>query len=201
MEKSSPFSAPTPSGLRGRPLGTKGREYHAHHVAAELHGLRQRSAESARRCRLHVELGDSELDVVLLEPIETERLLSAEEPAVGAELAIAALSRPGGDVGMKPLSVLHHGREERKRSTPARSASMAAQMIARLGRHRDGAVRAILGAEAGEEQTNEMMDLRHRRYGALAAAARVALFDADGRWKSGDEVHVGAASCSTNCRA
>ena len=41
---------------------------HAHHVAAELDGARERVLELAARRRLHLELRDGQLDVVLLEP-------------------------------------------------------------------------------------------------------------------------------------
>lgn len=63
-------------------------------------------------------------------------------------------------------------------------------MIPRLGLDRHLAVRAIGGSDTGEEQADEMMDLGHGGHGALAAAARIALLDADGGRNSSDQIHI-----------
>ena len=64
-------------------------------------------------------------------------------------------------------------------------------MIARLRFHRRLAGRTKLRAKPGEEQPDEMIDLRDGGHRALAAAARGALLNADRGGQAGDEVHIG----------
>ena len=69
-----------------RPSGTsKGRRQHAHHVAAELDGSRERVGELAGRGRSNVELRDGQLDVVLLETVEPRPRVGRRQHAVDAQ--------------------------------------------------------------------------------------------------------------------
>ena len=57
---------------------------------------------------------------------------------------------------------------------------------------RQVAIRAILRAELHIEEPQEVIDLRERRYRALASAAAGALFDGNGWRDAKDGIHVGA---------
>ncbi len=135
---------------------------------------------------------DDDLDVMFLEAVEPEGFVRAEEFSIGADLGVAVLGGPGCNFGMEPLPAPNDGREKQQ---IAPRLQFAEQRFAHLvaGAAFDGqlAIRAIRGAELGEEQPEEMIDLRHGGHGALASAPGCALLDADRRRNAGDEVDVG----------
>ena len=61
---------------------------------------------------LLVQHADHDLHVVFLEAIEAERLAGIVKLSVSANLFVAVLGRPFGDVGVEAFPVPHHGREQ-----------------------------------------------------------------------------------------
>src|SRR5687767_5180168 len=101
------------------------------------------------------------------------------------------LRRPFRYVRMKAFAVPYDWREQKKVAALLQfRLESGGELIAGLGFHRDIAARTVLDSEARIEQADEMVNLRHRRDGAFAATARIALLDADGRWNSRNEIDV-----------
>src|SRR5262249_25306363 len=99
--------------------------------------------------------------------------------------------RPFGDVGVKALAVLHHGREEKQVAAALQLALQSpSKFIAGLGLDRELAIRTELRSQPREEEPDEMINLGHGGDRAFAAAAGIALLDAYGRRNAGDQVDV-----------
>src|SRR5687768_8061862 len=92
---------------------------------------------------------------------------------------------------MKTLSISNHWREQQQITTTLRFCFQArTQLIAGLCFHRQLTIRTVLSPKPCEQEADEMINLGDRRYRALAAAARITLFDADRGRKSSDEIDV-----------
>ena len=129
---------------------------------------------------------------MLAKTIQPERLARVVHFSVGAKFDVAVLRRPFGHVGVKAFSIFHHGCEQQQIAALLQfSLEPPPQFIARLSLDRNFALRAILRAQSRKQQADEMINLGHRRHGALAAATGIALLDADRRRQTGDQIHVG----------
>ncbi len=99
--------------------------------------------------------------------------------------------RPLGRFGVESLAGFH---QRRQQAHPPRA--RGAFDARGDGRHalafdRGAAGRAMLHAQLGEEQAQEVIHLRHRRHGRFAASARDALFDRDAGRHALDPVDLG----------
>ncbi len=83
----------------------------AHHVAAEIERLRERSHELAIGGRSNGELGHRQLDVVLLEPIEPRPRVGRRRDAVDPQRRVAAPGRPVRELGVVALAADHERRQ------------------------------------------------------------------------------------------
>jgi hypothetical protein len=73
---------------------------------------------------------------------------------------------------VKSLSIFHNGRQQQQVAPALRlRAQAAAEFIPRLRFNRDSALGTELHAETRKQESDEMINLRHRRHSALAAAA------------------------------
>jgi len=130
---------------------------------------------------------------VFAEAVEAEAFAGAVDFSIGADLGVAVLGGPFGDIGVEALAIANDGREEKEIAAFFHFGLEApAELVAGLGFDGQLAIGAVLCAEAREEQADEMINLGDGGDGALAAAATVALLDADGGRDAGDEVHVRA---------
>ena len=177
-----------------RPSGTsKGRRQHAHHVAAELDGSRERIGELTGRGRSNVELRHGQLDVVLFEPVEPRPRVGRRQHAVDAQRTVAAGRGPVGELGVIALAADDERREQYHALAAVALHDLRMDRFEALRVDRDAAVGAMLHAELDEQEAQEVIDLGQRRDGALAAAAARALLDRDGRRNAVHGVDVGAA--------
>ncbi len=136
---------------------------------------------------------EDDLHVVLPETVESQALAGGVEAPVGPHLFVTVSGGPFGDVGMKTLTVLDDRCEKQQIAAgPDFGLESAAELIAGLGFDGDLAFGAELDAGSGEEEAEEMLDFGDGGDGAFAAAAGVALFDADRGGDAGDAVDVGS---------
>ena len=134
-----------------------------------------------------------DLDVVLAETIEPKPLRRVIHFSVRADFRVAVLGGPFRHIGVEPLPVADHRREEEQVSAAFElRLQTLAELIARLGLDRDLAIGAKLRSEPGEEQAQEVVDFGDGGDGALAPAPGRALLDADRRGQAGDQIHVRA---------
>lgn len=130
---------------------------------------------------------------MLAEAIETKGLGGGMECPVGAKLVVSVLRRPGRDFGMKALAIADDRREQFQLAAFAGLfPELAAEFVPALRLDRNAAVGTMLHAHPGEKQAQVVEYFRDRGDGALAAAARVALLDADRGGDAGDEIDVRA---------
>src|ERR1035437_9577552 len=128
---------------------------------------------------------------MLPKPVQTQTLARGMELSIRPDLRIAVAGGPFGHICMKALAIPYHGRQQQQVAALAQLVPQSpAQFIACLRFDRDLAIRTELRSQPREEQPEEMIDLRDRGHGALAAATAIALLDADRRWDAGDQVHV-----------
>ena len=140
---------------------------------------------------LFVQNPGHDFHVVLAEAFQAERRGGGIDFPVGPDLGEAVLGGPMGDLGVKALAIFHHGGEQEQIAAPAQFRfEPGGDLVARLRLDGRLAARAILRAQPGKEQAQEMINLGDGGDGALAAAARNALLDADRRRNAGDQVHL-----------
>ena len=163
-----------------------------HHALAEFESLAKRPADFGFVVCGDAQVGDRQLERVLLKARQPRPLVGRQELAVHAQERVSLSSRPLGEVGVIALSVGDE-RCEQADALPlvfAQKAGRDRVLALRLDRH--PAVGAVLGAELDVQQSQEMIDLGERRDGALASAAARALLDRDRGRDSEDRVHVGS---------
>ena len=164
---------------------------HVHDALAEVERAGERLAQLALAVGRDRDVGDRQLDRVLLEAVEPRPFRGRQELAVDAQMGVALAARPLREVGVVALAV----EDERREQADAPAAEVAQDLrrdrvrALRLDRH--VAVRAVLGAELHVEQPQEVVDLGQRRDRALAAAAARALLDRHRRRDAEDRVDVG----------
>ncbi len=165
---------------------------HVHDALAEFESSAKRPADFGFVVRCDAQVGDRQLERVLLEARQPRPFSSRQELAVHAQEFVTLAARPLGQVGVIALSV-DNQRGEQADALPlvfAQKARRDRVLALRLDRHL--AVGAVLRAELDVEQSEEMIDLGERRDGALAAAAAGPLLDRDRGRDAEDRVHVGA---------
>jgi hypothetical protein len=92
---------------------------------------------------------------------------------------------------VEPLPILHDGSEQEQVAPLfCLALQMSSELIAGLGLDRLAAIRTKLSSDPGEKQAEKVIDFGYGRNRALAAAARIPLFDADRGRDSGDEIDV-----------
>ena len=134
---------------------------------------------------------DDDFDIMFAKAVEAKSLVGGVNLPVGAHFGVAVAGGPFSHIGVKTLAVFHDGRQQEQIAALLHLRQQtAAHLVARLRLDPRLTIGAILRAEPREEQAQEVIDLRDRGHRALAAAAGIALFDADRRGNAGDEVHV-----------
>ena len=129
--------------------------------------------------------------VVLAKTVQAQLFARGINFAVRANLRVAVLGGPLGDIRVKTLAIAdHRGKQQQIAALFHLRRESQAELVAGLGLDGNLAVRAILRAEARKEQADEVVNLRDGGDGAFAAAAAVALLDADGGRDAGDQIHV-----------
>ena len=138
-------------------------------------------------------LAHDDVDGVFAEPLQPLEISHGDEPSVHKEFLKTFAGGPTCDLAMESLARLD------QRGQHADAALFAHH---RLGLFQDGgeallfdgkvALGAILRAEFGEEEPQEMVDLGDGGDGRFAAAAGHSLFDGDRRREPGDEIDIGA---------
>src|SRR5438034_613642 len=172
---------------------------HVHHALAEFESLAKRPADFGFVVCGDAQVGDRQLERVLLKARQPRPLVGRQELAVHAQESVAAGSSPLGEVGVIALPVDDQRREQAD-ALPlvfAQEARGDGGFALRLDRH--PAVGAVLEPELDVEQSQEMIDLGERRDGALASPAAGALLDRDRGRDSEDRVHVGPRSAFPVC--
>jgi hypothetical protein len=165
----------------------------AYHAASQLERARERLAELALPRRRDDQIGDRQIDVVLLEAIEARPRLGRREHAVDTELFVALAGRP-----LREIRVVALARDDERREQRDALATMLAQDarthgVLRLRLDRPIAVGAVLHAQLHVQQAQEVIELGHGRDRALASAAARALLDGDGRRNAEDRVDFRAS--------
>ena len=164
---------------------------HVHDALAEIERRSQGGAQLALCARRHCDGRDRQLDRVLMKPRQPRPFVRRQQRAVDAQMRIALLRSPRGQV--RVVTLARH--DERRQhfdllaAVVLEHASRDGLEALRLDRH--VAVGAELRAELDVEQAQEVIDLRQRRDRALAAAAAGALLDRNCRRDAEDRIHVG----------
>jgi hypothetical protein len=141
---------------------------------------------------LFIENAGDDFHVVLAEAFEAEGFRGGIDFAVGPDFGEAMLGGPLGGFGVEALAIFdHRGEEEQVAATAQFGFEAGGDLVAGLGLDGDPAAGTILRAKPGKEEAQEMVNFGDGGDGAFAAAARDALFDADGRGNAGDQVHFG----------
>ena len=139
------------------------------------------------------ELGDRQLDRVLLEAVEPRPAIGRKQSRRRRAAAAKPLPRrPFREIGVVALARDDERREQHD-APPAKSRKSCAAMLSSVcGAIGVVVIRAVLRAELHVEQPQEVVDLGQRRDRALAAAAARALLDRDRRRDAEDRVDVRA---------
>ena len=130
------------------------------------------------------------IDRVLLEAFELLEVQRAHQLAIHQQGLDALLARVLRHIGVEAFARLDQRREHMQRALLRLLRRRAENGGHALLAHRDLAVRAVLRAKLREQQTQEVIHLRHRRHRGLATAARDALLNRHRGWHACDEVHV-----------
>src|SRR5947209_8333023 len=122
---------------------------------------------------------DDNINGVLLESFQLSKMPDRDEHSIDQE-GIEALSfGPASDIGMKAFARFDEGREHLERSAFGRSLNLPNDRSEALLLHRQIAIRTILRAGFGKEETEKMVNFRNRSDSRFAAAPRHTLFDGD----------------------
>jgi hypothetical protein len=161
---------------------------------AELKGLFRTDPNSLWLRNSHApgQGADDNLDGVFAESVKAQLFTGCADFAIGTDLLVPMTARPFRDFSVKSLSAANDGSENAQRSTlPQFVPEPGHELIPRLGFDRNITVRTVGGAEAAEEQAQEMVDFSDGSDGAFATSPRVALLDADGGRDSEYLIDVG----------
>ena len=116
--------------------------------------------------------------------------------ATGIELSVdvkrveSLALRPARDIGVKTFARFHQRREHLERPAFRRRLDLFHDRGHTLFFHRQIAVRTKLRSGFREKQPKKMINLRDRRDGRFAAAARDALLDRDARRQAADQIDI-----------
>ena len=131
-------------------------------------------------------------DIMLAETIQPQPFAGGMDFPVGPHFGVAVLGCPFRHFGVEAFAVFYHRREQQQIAARGHPVQQPlSQLIARLRLHGHLAIGTELRAQPREQQPHEMMDFRDRGDRAFAAAARVALLDADRRRDAGDQIDFG----------
>src|SRR3989442_974894 len=112
--------------------------------------------------------------------IEPQAFAGWVKLSVRADLRVTVAMCPFGNIRVKAFPILNHWREQGQfATTPSFGLQPAAKFVRCLRLHSNAALGAKLGAEPGEEEPDEMINLGHGCDCALAAASACPLLDAD----------------------
>ena len=134
---------------------------------------------------------DQDIDRVFLEALQGMKILHPDHLAVDQERGESMLSSPARDLGVVALAPPDQVGEELDRRLLGHRLEFRSHGGDGALLDRDIAVGAVLGAEFGKEESEELMDLGDGSHGRLAAAARDPLLDGDARGESLDRVDIG----------
>ena len=163
-----------------------------HQPLAEVERARERLLQRRVRVRTDFDLGDGQLDRMLLEARQPRPLGCGEARAIDAQRLESLLRGPLRQLGVVALARDHQRGKQGDGFAPVLAQQAGGDRGRALWLDRQVAIRAILRAELHIEEPQKVIDLRERRYRALASATAGALFDGDGRWDAEDGIHVGS---------
>ena len=135
-------------------------------------------------------LADEDFDGVLDEPFELHRGVHFPQFTVHEQRGELMALGPFCDIGVKAFARFHEGGEKAELPAFAKCFDFAGDGVGRLFFDRAVAVGAVLRAEFGKQEPQEMIDFGDGGDGAFSPAASDALLDGNARRKSGDEVNV-----------
>src|SRR5689334_8879073 len=128
---------------------------------------------------------------MLAEAVEAERFACGINFAVGTDFGVAIFRGPNSDIGVEAFTVPDYRCEQEEVAAGFHlGTEPRAELIAGLSLNRDVTIRTVLKAEAGEKETDEMVDFSNGGNCTFTTAAGIALFDTDGGRKAGDKVHI-----------
>ncbi len=161
------------------------------HALAIVERARQRCAQLAFCGGGHPYVADRQLDRVLTEAVETRPAPRRQSLSIDAQLGVALASGPFREIGVVALTRDHQRREQLDVPSAVLAQQPRRDRIGGLWLDRHVAVGAVLDAELDVQQAQEVVDLRQRPDGALAAAAAGALLDRDRGRDAEDRIDVG----------
>src|SRR5262249_2278556 len=158
-------------------------------AAADL----QRAPGNLARVRdsLPIDYADNDVDGVLFETLEFPKVSDRDKLTVDIKRLESLAFRPMRHVRMKTLARFHQWREDLQRSTLRSSFDLFYDRRYALPCDRQIAFWTKLCSGFCEQQSEEMVNFRHRRDGRFAAAARHPLFNRHARRQSADQIDIG----------
>ena len=156
----------------------------------EVERLLQSPAQQRLVARADDEVRHRQLDRVLAEAVQPRPAGGRQPLAVDAQLGVALVVGPLGQIRVQTLAVDHQRREQADVLAAVVAQELRGNRLEALRLHRHAVLRAVLDAELHVEQPQEVVDLGHRRDRGLAAAARGALFDRHGRRDAVDRIDI-----------
>ena len=158
---------------------------------ADADGVGDGVAERLEATAGFLEVADFDVHVVLLESLEALEAFDVFPLHVDEEAGVAVAAGPIGDFGVEAFAAADDGGEDGDGAFGEVLADCFGDGLLGLRDDGDAGLRAVLDAEFGEEEAEEVVDLGDRGDGGLAPAAGDALFDGDSGRETADAVDVG----------
>ena len=166
-------------------------QIHEEQAAGESQRRLRRVGQTARDPLLDHQAVHHDLNVVLFVFFELDLLAQIVQNTIHPGTDIAGLLRVLKDLGMLPLAAADHRREQLDAAALRQIENAVHDLVNALLADLPSALGAVGHAHPRPEQTQVVVDLRHRTDGGAGISGGGLLVDGDGRGQAVNIVHVG----------